>query len=313
LYVREQLTGYHRETVKDIPYHDKYLQFMVTERGCKLTTAENNLKMLQQFARFLQREHGMASFEPTEITPSHIRRYLVYLKNELGNSANTRNAKLAALGSYYFFLECYEYIEECEDPTLLIRRASVPRRLPIHLTLEEAEALLAAAAAGAHPERDIAILRVMMQTGVRVGELIRLRVQDLDFRERTLFIQGKGNRERLVPLTKNTCIALKSYLEVRLPALSQIDALFLNQLNMPLRQGALYLLFHQLCREAGVQKPRLSACHLRHTCMTLLFQQGADLMALKKLAGHKSVRTTQVYLRVSQTQLREAMKKHPLQ
>lgn len=285
---------------------------MVNERGCKLKTAENNIKMLRQFFLFLERDYAMEAFDPVEIKPKHIRRYLGYLKNELGNSPKTRNHKIDAIRSYYFFLGCYEYIEECEDPTLLIRRARVSRRLPFHLTLEEAEALLSVAAAGTQPERDIAILRVMMQTGVRVGELIRLRVQDLDFRERTLFIKGKGNRERLVALTKNTCSALKLYLEVRLPASSQIDTLFLNQLNMPLRQGVLYLLFHQLCREAGVQKPRLSACHLRHTCLTLLFQQGVDLMALKKLAAHKSVRTTQVYLRVSQTQLREAMKKHPL-
>lgn len=251
LYVREQLTGYYQEVAQDIPYRDKYLQFMLTERGCEPSSAEKNLYLLRQFAHFLQQEYGLASFEPTAITPGHIRRYLVYLKNELGNSANTRNAKLAALGSYYFFLEYYEYIEECKDPTLLIRRARVPRRLPIHLTLDEAEYLLAAAAAGTHPERDIAILRVMMQTGVRVGELIRLRVQDLDFMERTLFIKGKGNRERLVALTKNTCSALKLYLEVRLPASSQIDTLFLNQLNMPLRQGVCIFFFTNFAGRPG--------------------------------------------------------------
>ncbi|NLY39788.1 MAG: tyrosine-type recombinase/integrase [Firmicutes bacterium] len=116
----------------------------------------------------------------------------------------------------------------------------------------------------------------------------------------------------MVPLTENTVNALKSYLVVRCPVSSEIDALFLNDRRMPLRHGPLYILFRRLCREAGVKKPRLSVCHLRHTCLTLLLQEGADLMALKKLAGHQSVRTTQVYLRVSQTQLCEAMKKHPL-
>lgn len=180
------------------------------------------------------------------------------------------------------------------------------------MKFEEAEALLKAAAAGTHSERDVAILRLMLQTGIRVGEVIRLRVKDVNFEDRTLFIQGKRKQERLVPLTDNTCDAIKNYLAVREPASSQIEELFLNKIKTPLRQGTLYTFFKRLCREAEVHKPNLSACHLRHTCMTLLLQEGADLMALKKLAGHKSVRTTQIYLNVSQKLLREAMKKHPL-
>ncbi len=313
LYVREQLTGYHLEIAQEIPYRDKYLQFMITERGCKFKTAENNLKKLRQFARFLEREYSMASFEPTLITPSHIRRYLVYLKNERGNSPATRNSNLAALGSYYFFLECYEYIEEEDNPTLLIRKARVPRRLPIFLTLEEAQALLRISTAGAQPERNLALLRVMMQTGLRVEELINLRIDDIDFKERTLLVQGKGNRERLVPLTRNTCLALKAYLAVRNPVSPRVSSLFLNRQGEPLTGKALYYLFQELCQEAGIDKSGLSVRHLRHTCLTLLLHAGADLMSLKKLAGHKTVWSTQVYLRVTQTQLREAMKKHPLQ
>lgn len=112
LYVREQLTAYGLQITHEIPYHEQYLQFMVTERGCQESTATNNLKIIRQFARFLKQEYGMDSFGPTEVTPRHIRRYLTYLKNERGNSASTRNTKLAVLGSYYLFLECYEYIEE---------------------------------------------------------------------------------------------------------------------------------------------------------------------------------------------------------
>lgn len=74
LFVREQLTGYYQEVAQDIPYRDKYLQFMVNERGCELATAEKNLYLLRQFIRFLQREYDMASFKPAAITPSHIRK-----------------------------------------------------------------------------------------------------------------------------------------------------------------------------------------------------------------------------------------------
>ena len=116
----------------------------------------------------------MDSFEPTEVTPRHIRRYLTYLKNERGNRPSTRNTKLAALGSYYLFLECYEYIKEEDNPTLLIKRARVPRRLPIFLTADEAKDLLIASTGVAEPERNLAIMRIMIQAGLRVQEIINL-------------------------------------------------------------------------------------------------------------------------------------------
>jgi len=124
------------------------------------------LNRLRQFIRFFKQQYATESFEPAKILPRHIRRYIAYLKNERGNSPSTRNNKLSSLRSYYHFLECYEYIEENENPTLLIMRARVHRRLPVYLTLEEAELLLDAAKTGRDPERDIALLRVMMQTGI---------------------------------------------------------------------------------------------------------------------------------------------------
>lgn len=311
-YIRETLTAYGPEKANKIPYVDKYWQYITVERGCTAKYAHACINHLNKFIDFLELTYNVFDFDPFNIEPYHIRRYMMYLKNDLGNKPKTRNHKVNAIRSYYAFLEGFEYIEKDDDPTQLIRRTRVPRQLPIYLKYEEAEALLTAAAAGTHPERDVAILRLMLQTGMRVGEVIRLRVKDINFEDRTLFIQGKGNQERLVPLTDNTCAAIKNYLAVREPASNQIEELFLNKIKTPLRQGTLYTFFKRLCRKAEVHKPNLSACHLRHTCMTLLLQEGADLMALKKLAGHKSVRTTQIYLSVSQKLLREAMKKHPL-
>lgn len=311
-YIKEQLTGYHRQTAHDIPCKEKYLRFMFTERGLATGTIENNLMRLKQFIRFMQNEFGMEVFDPIQILPSHIRRYLFYLKNERGNSPGTRNGKLAALGSYYNFLECYELIEEEHNPTRLVRKARVPSRLPVYLTLEEAKELLDVAAASSQPERDIALLRVALQTGLRVGELVSLRVSDINFKERTLFVQGKGNRERMVPLTVNTCEALHDYLKVRKPYLPQVRALFLNQCGSGMTGELLNSTFRHLCQGAGLQKKGLSSRNLRHTCLTLLMQAGADLRAIQKLAGHKSLRSTQIYLHVSQKQLKDAMKKHPL-
>jgi integrase/recombinase XerC len=313
LYVREQLTIYHREAQQEeIPHRDQYLQFMVKERGYQLSTARSNLSSLRQFALFLAAEYRQERFNPAGVTPAHIRRYLAYMKNELNNCAGTRNHKLNAIASYYTFLECYEYIDEEDNPTRLIRRARIRRRLPLYMTAEEAAAFLEAVATGANHQRDTALFRVMIQAGLRVVEMVRLRVQDVDLKERTLLVQGKGNIERLVPLTDNTCLALEAYLSVRKPTGDDVDALFLTDSVQPVQGYALNGIFKQYCRQAGVEKPGLTVRHLRHTCLTLLMQEGADLLALKKLAGHRRVSTTQVYLHVTQRQLREAMKKHPL-
>lgn len=312
-YVREQLTIYHREAQQDeMPYLEQYLQSMLKERGYQPSTVRSNLSMLRQFVMFLREELGIEHFNPTGVTSVLIRRYLAYMKNELNNCAKTRNHKLNAIAGYYHFLECYELIEEENNPTRLIRRARIRRRLPVYLTVEEAAAFLEAAASGILPQRDTAIFRLMIQAGLRTIEMDRLRVQDIDLKERTLLVQGKGNIERLVPLTDNTCLALEAYLSIRKPSSDDVDALFLNDRGQPIKAVALNELFQRYCRQAGIEKVGLPLRNLRHTCLTLLMQEGADLMALKKLAGHKSISTTQVYLHVTQRQLREAMTKHPL-
>jgi len=314
LYVREQLSIYHVQAAqKEIPYWQQYRQFLLNDRGCKPATAKNIVNTLQQFVNFWQQHYGkMEQFRPAAVKPGHVRRYLSYLKNEHNNAPSTRNGKLSALSGYYFFLECCGYLDEDDNPLRLIRRARVPSRLPVCLALEEAEKLLQAAAAGSQPERDSAILRVMLQAGLRVSELLRLRVEDIDFAERCLLIQGKGEQQRLVPLTRNTEGALKAYLAVRIPSADTVEELFLNWHRKPLTAVMLNRWFQRLCRDAGVQKPGLSVRNLRHTCMTMLLQEGAELMALKKLAGHKRLSTTQRYLHVTQGQLRKAMEKYPL-
>ena len=311
--IREQLTDYGPAADQEIPYSDQYTQFMVTERNCKPATAKINLKKVKEFSRFLKLEYGLETFDPLSIEPSHLRRYLSYLKKERGNNTGTRNNKLSALKSYYFFLECFEYIEEDQNPTLLIRKSRDHRRLPIVLSLEEIEALLKVSGYGRQGKRNLAILRLMLQTALRVEEVVRLQVYDVDIFNKTLLVQGKGNRERVAPLTDNTCKALKEYFDVRQPSDPKDLSLFLNIWGEPLNGREFYLIFKELCQQAGLKKPGLSVRHLRHTSLTLLMQSGADILALKKLAGHKTLKSTQLYLRISQTQLREAMKKHPFQ
>lgn len=311
LYAREQLSIYDIEAAReDFLRLEQYARYLLTERGCRPATIKSKISVVRQFVSFLQQQfEDMDPFRPDAVTPGHVRRYLAYLKNELNNIPSTRNGKLTDLKSYYYFLECFNYLDEDDNPLQLIRRARVPSRLPVCLTLEEAEKILAAAASGPNPEQDVAILRVMLQAGLRVKELLQMKLRDIDFSERTLLITGKRDKQRLVPLTENTILALKDYLHIYRPDPSDLDAaLFPAMGGTP----GLNKWFRSLCEAVGVQKPGLTVRNLRHTCLTLLLQEGADLMALKKLAGHSRLSVTQRYIHVTQNQLRQAIKKFPL-
>lgn len=313
IYAREQISPYGVTiTRNDFPQQEQYIQYMISECDLKPSTAKIKISTLNQFIRFTQNQYNMETFDPAQITPIQIRTYLVYLKNERQNGPATRNNKLTDLTHYYNFLEFTDYLDEEQNPMHHIRRARLPRRLPIYLTQEEAKKILAVASTTPHADRSLAILRVFLQTGLRVSELTNLTIQDFDLTERTLLINGKGDKQRLVPLTSNTTLALQTYLKGRPHTDVAQQPLFLNDRGQPYNTPSLNQWFKQICAAAGVEKPGLTIRNLRHTCLTLLLQEGADLNSLRELAGHAKLSTTRIYIHVTQNQLRQAIKKHPL-
>lgn len=186
------------------------------------------------------------------------------------------------------------------------------KRLPVYFTEEEAAALLEAAAAFRYPARNVAMFRFFLQTGCRIGELLSLELSRLDLKGRTVRLIGKGNKERQVPLTERTCRALQEYLEVRRPVCANEPAVFLNKDGRAISRRGVQKLFERVCERAGLSRPGLSIHKLRHTCLTLLLQQGVDLVTLKQIAGHENISTTEIYLHVTQKEVRQAIEKHPL-
>jgi len=116
-YIRETLTAYGPEKANKIPYVDKYWQYITVERGCTAKYAHACINHLNKFIDFLELTYNVFDFDPFNIEPYHIRRYMMYLKNDLGNKPKTRNHKVNAIRSYYAFLESFEYIEKDDDPT----------------------------------------------------------------------------------------------------------------------------------------------------------------------------------------------------
>lgn len=295
-----------------LPFEKKYMDYLLVESGLEEETAHGYRRELTKFWMWL--EHGGLELAPEQVEIRHIRRYLSYLKNELGNSPVTRNGKLSALKSYFNFLVIIEVIEEEENPLKYIRRAKEAERLPVYLTLEEAEALLEASSVNSmNPERDYAIMRFFLQTGCRLGELVKVKFYDVDLEEKSALIRGKGRRERLLPLTPNTCRAIAEYLPLRKPAGEEVEELFLSNRGRGLSSAAVSRIFKRACKQAGLLNPKLSVMKLRHTCLTILLNEGVDLVVLRDIAGHKKLSTTRIYTHITQKKLKEAVKKHPLE
>ncbi len=321
-----------------LPYGQEYIDFLDIERGLARRTIEEYWQDLILFIQYMQEHNRESSNEYNEgvskdsskednnednksyegsvrledITTGSIRGFLSYLRDERDNSTRGRNRKLASLRSYFEFLESSEYLEG-KDPTRKIRNARIPKTLPVFLSMEECDALIKASRINSKlPYRDYAMIRLFLQTGCRVSELNGVETEDINFSEEHVLLRGKGNKERYIPLTESTLMALKDYLGRRLPASPDIKKVFLNHRGVPITRRGIQTVFNRTCKEAGLLKPNLSAHKLRHTCLTLLMREGVDVVTLMEIAGHADIGSTEIYIHVTQKDVRIAIARHPL-
>ncbi|PKM83593.1 MAG: hypothetical protein CVU88_02155, partial [Firmicutes bacterium HGW-Firmicutes-13] len=267
----KERSGTYLDKADLLPYGQEYIDFLDIERGLARRTIEEYWQDLYLFIEYMKlhnqnnpKEDGPLQLE--EITTDSIRCFLSYLKEERNNSTRARNRKLASLRSYFEFLESNDYLAGRKDPTRKIRNAKTPKTLPVFLSLEESGALIKAARINSKlPYRDYAMMRLFLQTGCRVSELTGLETGDIDFIEEHVLLKGKGSKERYIPLTESTSLALKDYLERRLPASQDIKKVFLNHKGVPITRRGVQTVFNRTCKEAGLLKPNLSAHKLRHT------------------------------------------------
>jgi site-specific recombinase XerD len=230
------------------------------------------------------------------------------------NAITTRNARLAAIKSFFRFVE--HRVPSALDQVRRI--AAIPMKksptgLIAHLEREEVQALLDAptpsTVAGV---RDLAMLHLAIATGLRVSELIGLRLADLTLRPQpSLLVRGKGRRERLLPLWKETTAAVRRWLGLRRPA-PGVDALFLNARGGPMtRSGFAYILSSHVGRAAAhipsLRTKRVSPHVLRHTCAMVTLQATKDVRKVALWLGHARLETTEMYLRADPSEKLEAL------
>jgi len=236
---------------------------------------------------------------------------LDFLGEQIAVPARTVARRLSALRSFYAWLLREGLIEE--DPTARLESPRLGRRLPQSLSEREVEALLAAPDAGdALGARDRTMLEVLYATGLRVSELVNLRVDQVNLRQGVVRVTGKGAKERLVPLGEAAQDALEGFLSG--PRLDILGAR-VSEAAFPTRRGeamtrqAFWLRLRGHAREAGITR-HLSPHTLRHAFATHLLDHGADLRVVQMLLGHSSISTTQIYTHVARERLKQLHARH---
>jgi integrase/recombinase XerD len=285
---------------------DRFLEHLVVERGLAQNSLEAYRRDLTRYADYLKARRRRV----TTLDRAEVPRYLLALR-EAGLSPRSVARHLSAIRQCHRFLVRDGYATS--DPTAHLDSPRPWRRLPTVLSLDEVERLLS----GRKPKtpqglRDRAMLEVMYASGLRVSELVGLRLTDVDLALGVVHVVGKGEKERLVPLGDAAVKSLRAYLDhgrSRLEKRRPSPYLFLGRHGRGLTRQMFWLLLRRYVRTAGITKP-VTPHTLRHCFATHLLERGADLRSVQLMLGHADIGTTQIYTHLSRAHLKAIYDKH---
>jgi integrase/recombinase XerD len=298
---------------------ESFLEMMSAERGAATNTLASYQRDLDDLRSFLMRRgKSMTGAESDDLSA-----YMAHLGAQ-GFAASSQARRLSAMRQFYKFL----YAENLrgDDPTAILDTPKKGSTLPKTMSEDEVSKLLEIAAAeAAQPGPDhlsrlrmLALLELLYATGMRVSELVSLPAKVLDQEGRFLIIRGKGNKERLVPLSRSAIAAMKTYGEARQAALVDKDGKTIESAWLFPSSGKAGFLPRQvfardlkgLAARAGLKVAAISPHVMRHAFASHLLQNGADLRVVQELLGHSDISTTQIYTHVLEERLRELVEMH---
>ena len=239
-----------------------------------------------------------------------IKLYLKYLKDQK-KSPKSISRRISCIRGFYKFLLIEKII--ANNPMSTIELPKTKKSLPKVLTIEEVDKLLDITLKDAYSYRNKAMLELMYATGLRVSELVNLKIHDIDFINETVRTMGKGNKERIIPIGEIAIHYLKLYLEIyrsQLLKKDYTDDLFLNNHGKCMTRQGFFKILKKLAKEKDI-KTSFSPHTLRHSFATHLLENGADFRSIQELLGHSSISTTGIYTHVSNEELKENYKYHP--
>lgn len=297
------------ELIRDFASH------LALERGLSANTVEAYSRDIRHLENFLKNEDDR-SLNPIvvdKVDEDILHEFLASL-HDIGLSDLSQARMVAALRSFFHFLKSQGIIER--DPTALIESPKTARKLPDVLSLDEIEAMLAAIPPDKEESiRNHAIMEMLYGSGLRVSELCDLRISRFSPVDGMVIIEGKGAKQRIVPVSDEAISRIDDYMEVRERQKikpGEEDFLFLNRRGARLTRVMVFYIIKDLAERAGIRK-KVSPHTLRHSFATHLLEGGANLRAIQQMLGHESIATTEIYIHLDSSRLRtELLTHHPL-
>ncbi len=285
--------------------------YLRLERGLSSNTLEAYMHDVDLLFRFLEESADLHALN--EVRLAHLQDFVKFIAEmELGTTSQAR--VISGIKAFFQYLILEKLVDK--NPTELLEAPQLGQKLPEFLTIQEINSILSEIdLSSKNGERNKAIIETLYGCGLRVSELIGLRISELHFREGLVSVTGKGDKQRLVPLGKMAEKQILIYMkQVRVhlsPQKGSEDILFLNNRGGKLSRQMVFLLVKELVEKAGIKKT-ISPHTFRHSYATHLVQNGANLRAVQELLGHASITTTEIYTHLNSNDLRKAiLKYHP--
>jgi integrase/recombinase XerC len=299
-----------------LEYLNQFLQHLKYERNVSAHTLRNYASDLDQFKEYLFKIEKRSDIPVAEIDRLTIREWMAGLHNDHKKTSIAR--KLASLRTFFQFLVREGVLET--NPAKLVATPRIERKLPNHLSMEDAVRFIETPDTNTDlGRRDRAIIEFLYATGIRVGELVSINLQDIDFREKLVRVTGKRRKQRIVPFGEPALQALMHYLEETRPVFlnncpaadRDNNAVFLNYQGTRITTRSVGRMIDKYIKQCA-DIHNISPHSLRHSFATHLLDGGADLRDIQELLGHARLSTTQIYTQVSMEKMIEVYDKaHP--
>ncbi len=285
-----------------------YIYYIKLEKKLSDNTVEAYLRDLRQMAEYLLSEFSIR--KPEKVSSEHIEAFLAHLYDR-GVEKSTQARVLSGIKSFFNYLMLNDRIKIL--PTEFIDTPKIGRKLPDVLSVEEIGRILAAVDLSQRfGHRNKAMIETLYCCGLRVSELIGLHISDLFFRDGFIRVIGKGDKQRLVPISDSAIRLIEFYLEQRnhlTVDAKYADILFLNNKGKGLTRVMVFHIIRELARKAGIDK-QISPHTFRHSFATHLLEGGASIRQVQEMLGHESILTTEIYTHLDRETLRESLKEH---
>jgi len=293
-------------------YIQGFKSFLQLEKSLSKHSIEAYIRDVGKFIEFTEAK-GYQKLKPENVELKQLEEFLDWI-NKTGLSANSQARIISGIRAFYKYLLIEDIINH--DPTELLEAPKTGRKLPDTLSREEIENIINVIdLSKPEGERNKAILETLYGCGLRVSELINLKISNLHFDMGFIKVVGKGNKERWVPVGRQAMKQINNYLEYKRPLIEakkgSEDILFLNRRGNKLSRVMIFHIIKDLAEKAGIRKT-ISPHTMRHSFATHLVEGGADLRAVQEMLGHESINTTEIYTHLDRRFLKETIEKyHP--